>query len=206
MEQMLDLGMIFQDGRRVKNKRVGIMTSSGGAGVLLADACANQGLSVPIIPEDEQKAMLGFVPQPFYGSLTNPVDTTAQVVNSPGAFSAVLNAVINSRVVDMLCPVTWAYPGAQTDALIEMYKGSDKPVALTSTAWMKEFQEAGLPTYTDPHRAAAALAAVAHQSLRTVDYSARTSFKASAARVKKARKLLEPAAGNRSLLESTSKE
>ena len=40
MEEMLDLGMIFQDGRRVRDRRWAIMTSSGGAGVLLADACA----------------------------------------------------------------------------------------------------------------------------------------------------------------------
>src|SRR3954470_875094 len=195
MEQMLDLGMIFQDGRRVKNKRVGIMTSSGGAGVLLADACANQGLSVPVLPDDEQKAMLEVMPTPFYGSTTNPVDTTAQVVAMPGAFAKVMDLVINSKVVDMLCPVTWAAPGPQSDALIEMYQNTKKPVALTSTAWMDEFQKAGLPTYTDPHRAAAALGAVAHQSLRKLDFSARTSFKANAIRTKKVRTLLKPAEG-----------
>ena len=47
MEELLDLGMIFQDGRRVRDRRVAIMTTSGGAGVLLADACTGAGLTVP---------------------------------------------------------------------------------------------------------------------------------------------------------------
>ncbi len=46
MEEMLDLGMIFQDGRRVSDRRVAILTTSGGAGVLLADACTGAGLSI----------------------------------------------------------------------------------------------------------------------------------------------------------------
>src|SRR5262249_60020641 len=82
MEEMLDLGMIFQDARRVRDRRVGIMTSSGGAGVLLADACSRAGLQVPVLPAGEQEAMLAMMPSPFYGSTTNPVDTTPQVVSS----------------------------------------------------------------------------------------------------------------------------
>ncbi len=153
MEEMLDLGTIFQDGRRVPSRGVGIMTSSGGAGVLLADAASAEGLDVPEIPADEQEAMMALMPVPFYGSLTNPVDTTAQVVAMPESFSKVLHAVGESRVVDMVAPVIWAVPGPQTDSVIEFYRGTDKPVALTSTAWLDELQVVGIPTYTDPHRA-----------------------------------------------------
>jgi acyl-CoA synthetase (NDP forming) len=62
MEEMLDLGMIFQDGRRVRNRRVGIMTTSGGAGVLLADACTDAGLTVPNLPAAEQNALRNLMP------------------------------------------------------------------------------------------------------------------------------------------------
>jgi len=111
MEEMLDLGTIFQDGRRVPSRGVGIMTSSGGAGVLLADAASAVGLEVPEIPADEQEAMMTLMPEPFYGSLTNPVDTTAQVVAMPESFAKVLHSVGESRVVDMVAPVIWAIPG-----------------------------------------------------------------------------------------------
>jgi acyl-CoA synthetase (NDP forming) len=190
VEQMLDLGMIFQDGRRVAAKRVGVVTASGGAGVLLADACVLVGLQVPPLPDDEQQAMRRFMPTPFYGSTTNPVDATAQGVNSPGAYHGVLNAVADSRVVDMIAPVTWAVPGGANDALVELYLRLDKPVAVTSTAWLQQFQDAGLPTYTDPQRAAAALSALAVQSLRTLDFAARSSFETRTERAEQARLLL----------------
>ena len=72
-----------------------------------------QGLEVPEIPDDEQEAMMALMPEPFYGSLTNPVDTTAQVVAMPESFRKVLHAVGQSRVVDMLTPVIWAVARAR---------------------------------------------------------------------------------------------
>ncbi len=206
MEEMLDLGTIFQDGRRVATRGVGIMTSSGGAGVLLADAASLEGLEVPEIPADEQAEMMALMPEPFYGSIANPVDTTAQVVAMPSAFRDVLNLVGDSRVVDMLAPVIWAFPGPQVDTVIEFYQRSTKPVAITSTAWMKELQEPGVPTYTDPHRAMRALGAVADLSLRDLPITPRDGWTVDAARVEKARALLSAHAGHPSLLESTSKE
>ena len=206
MEEMLDLGMIFQDGRRVADRRVGVLTTSGGAGVLLADACASVGLSVPELPEEEQQALRDIMPVPFYGSTTNPIDTTAQVVAFPDAFRQVLFSFANSSTVDMLAPVTWAAPGPTTDALIQLYQSTDKPIAITSTAWMPETQEAGVPTYTDPQRAANALGAVAEMSLRSPTLAARPSWRPDPARAGRVRRLLGDAAGHATLLESTSKE
>jgi acetyltransferase len=205
MEELLDLGTIFQDGRRVADRNVGIMTSSGGAGVLLADAAVAEGLNVPEIPRDEQDAMLAMMPTPFYGSTANPVDTTAQVVNSPGAYDGVVGAVLNSRVVSMLAPVTWAGPAPSNETLIKWYQSTTKPVALTSTAWWEGFQAAGLPTYTDPHRAMHALGVLADFSLREPDLSTRRTWAPDPARQGAARALLDQVGGHRSLLESTSK-
>jgi acyl-CoA synthetase (NDP forming) len=206
MEEMLDLGMIFQDGRRVKDRRVGIMTSSGGAGVLLADACARAGLQVPVLPDEEQQAMLAMMPSPFYGSTANPVDTTAQVVSSPDTYAKVLDAVGTSSVVDMIIPVTWAMKSATNDSIVDFYRRSERPVAITSTAWLDDFQEAGVPTYTDPQRAANALAAVANQSLRAFRPTRPSTWVPDAGRAAQARGILAGVAGQRSLLESTSKE
>jgi acyl-CoA synthetase (NDP forming) len=206
VEQMLDLGMIFQDGRRVAANRVGVVTASGGAGVLLADACALVGLQVPELPDDEQQAMRSFMPTPFYGSTTNPVDATAQGVNSPGAYHAVLNAVADSRVVDMIAPVTWAIPGGPNDALVDLYLRLDKPVAVTSTAWLQQFQDAGLPTYTDPQRAAAALSALARQSLGTLDFAAGSPFEQRTDRAEKARLLLASTGCGTSVSAPTSRQ
>jgi acetate---CoA ligase (ADP-forming) len=206
MEEMLDLGMIFQDGRRVKDRRVAILTTSGGAGVLLADACTQAGLTIPELPQEEQDALVELMPKPFYGSTTNPVDTTAQVVNVPEAYEKVLHAVGESPSVDMLAGVTWAVPGPTTDALVAYYQLTDKPVAMTSTAWLDDFQRVGLPTYTDPKRAAKALGAVAAQSLRSFRPSRPADFKPEPGRVERIRPLLAGPGREPALLESTAKQ
>jgi acetate---CoA ligase (ADP-forming) len=205
MEEMLDLGMIFQDGRRVKDRRVAIMTTSGGAGVLLADACTKAGLTVPELPTPEQEALLELMPEPFYGSTTNPVDTTAQVANVPGAYEKVMFALGASESVDMFAGVTWAIPGEVNSAFVSYYQGTDKPVALTSTAWLEDLQVGGVPTYTDPQRAANALGAVARQSLRSHRPARPSEWAADPARVKTVGPLLATPVGERAMLESAAK-
>jgi acyl-CoA synthetase (NDP forming) len=205
MEQMLDLGMIFQDGRRARGPRTAIMTTSGGAGVLLADSCIAAGLTVPELPAGERQSLLDIMPKPFYGSTANPVDTTAQVVNSPGTFEKVLSAVGESKSVDMLVAVTWAIPSPSNDALIAYYQSTDRPVAILSTAWLADFQRAGVPTYTDPQRAADALGAVTALSQRTAVPAPPSRWKPDARRRAEACSRLDVPAGERALLESSSK-
>jgi acetate---CoA ligase (ADP-forming) len=204
MEQMLDLGMIFQDGRRTRGRRAAIMTTSGGAGVLLADSCVGAGLTVPELPAEERQALLDLMPKPFYGSTANPVDTTAQVVNSPGTFEKVLSAVGESKSVDMLVAVTWAVPSPSNDALIAFYQATDRPVAILSTAWLADFQRAGVPTYTDPQRAADALGAVTALSTRTARPPRPSSWQPDDRRRAEAESLLVVPPGEQALLESSS--
>ncbi|MFD0661722.1 CoA-binding protein [Thermocatellispora tengchongensis] len=114
MEELLDLGTIFQDGRRARGPRTIVMTASGGAGVLLADEARHAGLSVPVLPEEEQRDLAAKMPVPFYGSTGNPVDTTAQTTAMPGAYRQVLMSVAGSPSADMLAAVTWATPARPT--------------------------------------------------------------------------------------------
>ncbi|MCX5723248.1 MAG: acetate--CoA ligase family protein [Nitrospirae bacterium] len=52
--------------------RVGILTNSGGPGVLCADSCATEGLTVPKLSEQTQSALASFLPPT--AALRNPVD------------------------------------------------------------------------------------------------------------------------------------
>ncbi|MFI0369095.1 acetate--CoA ligase family protein [Actinomadura sp. 1N219] len=205
MEEMLDLGMIFQDGRRPRGDRIGIMTTSGGAGVLLADGAGMSGLTVPEFPAEERDAIAAKMPQPFYGSASNPVDTTAQITAAPDLFQTVLGEVVGGSVVDMATTVTWARPGPANDAIIETYRSTDKPFAVLCTAWLDEFQKAGVPTYTDPKRAVHALATLARHTLRRPPPA--PSFTPDADRAGRVRGMLGEARtlGDGVLLESTSK-
>ncbi len=57
-----------------KGENVVIITGAGGSGVLLSDACVNNGLSLMTMPEDLDAAFRKFIP-PF-GAAGNPVDIT----------------------------------------------------------------------------------------------------------------------------------
>jgi acyl-CoA synthetase (NDP forming) len=206
MEELLDLGMIFQDGRRAEGNRIGIMTTSGGAGVLMADAAALEGLSVPEFTEEEQESIAAKMPQPFHGSAANPVDTTAQITAAPDLVKDVLGEVVAGSQVDVATTVTWAQPGPMNNRLIEVYQDTDKPFAVLSTAWMEDFQRAGVPTYTDPRRTVHALAAVAAHSMRSLP--ATPQFTPDARRAERVSGLLAQtrSLGERTVLESTAKQ
>ncbi|MEU7004914.1 acetate--CoA ligase family protein [Nonomuraea sp. NPDC046570] len=188
MEEMLDLGLIFQDGRRPAGDRIAIMTTSGGAGVLLSDVAAQQGLTVPELPEDEQAALTELMPRPFYGSVLNPVDTTAQITGNPEAYGKVVNAVAGSPSVDMLTTVVWAHPGPAIDTVIDTYRSTTRPLAVLTNAPVVDLTEAGVPTYTDPARAVGSLAALARFTTRPIP--ARAPYRPDEERRERARALL----------------
>src|SRR6185312_14579968 len=165
LEEMLDLGVIFQGGRRARGRRVGIVTGSGGAGVVLTDACVLEGLETPRLPAADQAALMALMPQPFMGSLANPVDVTAQALATPGVIDGVLAAVTASPAADMIIPVIIGNP-TQPEMYVAAYRATEKPVAFVSTLPPTNLLDAGVPAYTDPRRAARALAALADFSLR----------------------------------------
>ena len=59
-------------------KKVGLVTISGGAGILMADAADALGLDVAPMPKESQEELKEIVP---FASPVNPVDVTAQFLN-----------------------------------------------------------------------------------------------------------------------------
>jgi acetate---CoA ligase (ADP-forming) len=65
-----------------KGDRVAVLTVSGGAGIWGADTVSMQGLQVPELSKGVQAEIMTLLPS--YGSAKNPIDITAQGVNSGG--------------------------------------------------------------------------------------------------------------------------
>ena len=61
---------------------VGLLTTSGGFGIVMADAAADYGLDVPPLPAATQARLKALVP---FASTRNPVDVTGQFINDPSA-------------------------------------------------------------------------------------------------------------------------
>jgi acyl-CoA synthetase (NDP forming) len=94
IDELIDLGhaaSILLPDRLPKGPRLGIVTASGGFGVLLADAAQAVGLTLPELNEATQRTILELVP---FASARNPVDATAQMSSRPDLLQKILAAVV----------------------------------------------------------------------------------------------------------------
>ena len=97
-EQLLDLVAAFASCPLPAGPGVGIVTQSGGAGVLMADRCEELGLRVPELGEATRDALRRVVPA--FGAVRNPVDITAQFIADPELLVKSLTLVLEDPQVD----------------------------------------------------------------------------------------------------------
>jgi acyl-CoA synthetase (NDP forming) len=102
-EDLIDTIQILVKAPTMHGKRVAVVTTSGGAGVWLADNCEAEGLEIPILSDAIQAELA--TNMPGYGSPVNPVDLTAQFF-AGGTFSEVIELLFNSGEVDAVVIVT----------------------------------------------------------------------------------------------------
>jgi len=169
-DDITDLGKIFGPAKAPHGKRVGVITTSGGAGIIMADRAYDLGLRVEPLPGRTRETLEEFVP-PF-GSTRNPVDLTAQVINDPGSFKSSLEAVLDCPEIDMAAVVISMITGdsgwAVTRDIIEVSKNASKPLACCwlinkeqGSLFLEELQSNGIPLFGSPRRCAWALARLA---------------------------------------------
>lgn len=146
---------------------LGIVTVSGGAGIVASDEAERIGLPMPAMPEAAQAALKAVLP---ISSPANPLDCTAQALNDPslleqftragleeGGYGAVLcflTYVAGSRamadvILEAMAPLRRAFP----DRIIAF-------CALGEDAVLRRYDEAGILVFNDPCRAVRALDAV----------------------------------------------
>ena len=174
-DEMLDIasGFLACGDRMPLGNRVGICTSSGGAGVWMADACAAAGLEVPVL-DDETRATID-AHLPAYATSQNPVDSTAQGVQKLG-YARFAQLVARSPSVDGVIVVITARRSAFLEAdlpkLKELARESSKPVfmwtyTLPAERTVEILNEAGYPLFTDAQGCARTLRAMAeYRALR----------------------------------------
>ncbi len=154
-DEMIDIaaGFLACGDKLPAGKRIGICTSSGGAGVWMADACAAAGLDVPVLDEATRKAI--DVHLPSYGTSQNPVDSTAQGVHKLG-YAEFARLVGQSPLIDGVIVVVTARRSAflETDLpkLQALGRDSKKPVfmwtyTLPSERSVEILNEAGYPLF-----------------------------------------------------------
>ena len=141
-----------------KGNNVVIITGAGGSGVLLSDACVDNGLSLMAMPQDLDAAFRKFIP-PF-GAAGNPVDitggeppTTYQNTVRLGLEDPRIHALILGYWHTIITP-PMVFARLMAEVVAEMRaKGIEKPV-VASLAGDVEVEEAaeylyqhGIPAY-----------------------------------------------------------
>jgi len=96
-EHMLDIVEAFACCKLPEGNGIGIITQSGGAGVLMADRAEELGIRVPVLAAPTQARLKKVIPG--FGSSANPVDVTGQFVAEPGLLRDAVRVVLDDPQV-----------------------------------------------------------------------------------------------------------
>ncbi|MGX9962869.1 acetate--CoA ligase family protein [Roseomonas sp. F4] len=170
---LLEVPAALAQGRRAAGFRVAVLTSTGGAGALVADAVGLAGGSLPA-PDagvrDKLAALLGEAP------VGNPVDVTLAGVR-PDLFRGAIRTLLDSDGYDSLVVVVGssalAQPELVADAMLEARGDSPKPVIAYvsphAPAIAGGLNARGVPASSTPEGIAAILAALARPAVQAAE-------------------------------------
>ncbi len=167
-EEQVDVAYACARGVFPKGDKLGVVTLSGGAGVLISDAAERNALDVAPMPQDAAKILQELLP---FATVDNPVDTTAQALNDMSLLSRNMQVMLELGGYDMLLgffstlPMTRTLADPLRDAIMDGCKGyGDRIVALEMIGpedTIRTYEAAGFLVFEDADRAVRALGALA---------------------------------------------
>lgn len=164
-EQMLDMLEALCQPRVASGPGLGIVTQSGGAGVMMADRAEEMGLTVPQVSAATQARLAAVMPA--FGAAGNPVDVTGQFLAEP--------AILRDSVIRLLedpdihIAIVWLQlMHAHTETLVKVFAdiaaNTTKPVIVCWVAATPEavrrLRDLGLIVYGAGERAVEGAAAL----------------------------------------------
>jgi len=166
IEEMVDLLQAFSTMPLPEGEGVAIVTNAGGLGVMAADACSDNGLTLASFEAATiEKLKQGLPPA---ASLYNPIDVVgdADAVRYDHAIRTVMDDPNVACVVALLAPTDLVDISSVARTLTAFAGSSPKPI-VTSFVGGKEMmapiemlKAAGIPNYPSPDRGIRALAAM----------------------------------------------
>jgi acetate---CoA ligase (ADP-forming) len=165
LEEMFDIAAVLSAQPVPAGRRVAVLTNGGGPGILVADACEAAGLLVPELSGDIQAALhAGLAPQ---ASVKNPVDVVASATAEQyGQALRQLGAAgeIDAIITVYIPPFSTAADDVAGQIAAAAAKMPAKPVLavfMTAGPAPASLADAGIPAFTYPEEAAAALGQIA---------------------------------------------
>jgi acyl-CoA synthetase (NDP forming) len=169
IEELLDIALACQAGAMPKGDKIGLLTISGGAGVLMADTAESCGLNVAPMPDKQQKELKELIP---FAGVRNPVDVTAQALNDLTLIKKFMESMMEHGGYDAIVAFFTVVAGSRviSEQLIETLRDIRKkyanvPMILSIVApddIVRDYEDAGYTILEDPARAVRAAAALVH--------------------------------------------
>ena len=175
-EDLVNIAYACTRGRLPSSRRLAVMTMSGGAGVLMADAAEEGGLELTPLSEEAQKEVISWVP---FAASRNPVDVTAQVLNDPSILDKSFDLLFGKENFPAMVAffTTWASSPQMAEPLFKAVSGAaarypDRYFALSAIAtpeMQRRYEEAGVGLFEDPWRAVESIAAAVRAAERLAE-------------------------------------
>jgi acetate---CoA ligase (ADP-forming) len=165
----LDIPAALSSGRVLKGKRVAILTSTGGAGTLVADSLGEWGFETPAPDEITAARLRALQPGDQAVLDRNPIDVTLAGLQPDllrGAISALLDSPTYDALILILGSSSLSMPDLMAGAVRDCMQSSDKPViayvsphAPIAGALMTKL---GVPAFSQPESCSVALSSMLH--------------------------------------------
>lgn len=167
IDELMDVAYACSLKRLPVNDKVGLITVSGGIGILMADQAEAAGLQVAELPAASQAAIKELLP---FSAARNPVDVTAQVITHPhlvgpmfehmltgGAYGSAVCFIThiprNKELFGKLLPHFEEVARKHTDRFLVLS-------AITGPEARKQLEAMGYAVFEDPGRALRAIRAL----------------------------------------------
>jgi len=166
LDDLLEVAAVVERHGPARSTSVGIITTSGGAGVVATEAAERAGLELPPLAESTRVALAAAVPE--FASLANPADMSGMFSVDDEIFRGSLRAFLDAGEYEAIVLVLTVHPGPLAerlaDRILELGTGRAPLVVLWIAGAMSEparqrLRAAGVLVVDDPDRCMRMLAA-----------------------------------------------
>lgn len=166
IEALLDISRALAIASRPQGSRAGIVSISGGAAILMADASAAAGLAVHSLSRDTRSALEELLPE--FATPGNPLDVTGRPLWEEGMLHGALTALGRDPGVDVLLIHVGLAPGVEdriADEIATAVGKTTKPALVCwvpdrGADWYRRLRDAGIPVFDDPVKLVSAASAI----------------------------------------------
>ena len=161
LEDLFEVSSLFSKYKPPKGNRIGMLTTTGGGAIILADECGTAGFDFPKPSEETVRVSSQWLPD--FASKANPLDVTMSGVG--GGYRKSLDLFLRDENFDIIIAVVGTSaqfePEMGVKPILERDKTIDKPVVSflnpNAEKALKLLEREGIPTFRTPEACARAL-------------------------------------------------